>query len=247
MFIPLGIVTEWRRRPWANVALMAACVGAFLAGSPRESLALWSRDAVPHAFLTHIFLHGGLEHLIGNMLFLWCFGNAAAGRLHPALYAGFFLFAGLLSGVAELYLSGLDAHISRIESVHGVTLERGICLLGASGAIMGVAGLCLVLYPQHRVRGVFFFSWFFRTLEIRTLLLVLAYAAFDLLYLSWRGHNAGVAYMAHLAGFATGVGCGLLFLAAGWVERDPLDLLSCLGRKPSPRLPPRSSRLLHGP
>jgi membrane associated rhomboid family serine protease len=93
---------------------------------------------------------------------------------------------------------------------------RGICRLGASGSIMAVAGLCLVL---------FLFGWLFRRFEIRTFPLVLFYAALDFLYLTWRGHD-GVGYAAHLAGFATGVAAGIVFLKAGWVHRDGQELLT---------------------
>ncbi len=257
MFVPLGIVTTWRRSPWANVGLIALCVGAFWLSDfgrserANEVAALWSRDPIPRAFVTHLFMHADWIHLVGNMVFLWAFGNAAGGRVHPALYVAFFLGAGVLAAAAELYATGLEAHVRKVEQARALLLgepgllPRGICLLGASGAIMGVAGLCLVLYPLDRVRGLFFIGWMFKTIEVPTILLVVVYAGLDLLYLAWFGHN-GIAYGAHLAGFAFGATAGLLFLAAGWVERNDGDLLAQI-RKRRPDGRPRASRLLHQP
>lgn len=251
MFLPLGLVTDWRRTPWANVGLIAACVIAFglseFGASARamQAAALWSRDPAPHAYLSHLFLHADWMHLVGNMIFLWCFGNAASGRLHPALYLAFFLVVGGVAGAVEIHGSGLEAHAQTVE--HETALPRGIALVGASGAIMGVAGLCAVLYPFHRVRGLLVLGIFFRRIEIRTILLVLIYAALDLLYLRAFGHT-GVAYAAHLGGFVAGAGVGLLLLLTGAVERDGLDLLARLSpHAPSspPPAPRRGSRLLH--
>jgi membrane associated rhomboid family serine protease len=230
VFLPLGIVTDWRRRPWANVGLIAVCVAAFWLRVPRADFALWSRDPVPHAFVTHVFLHADPAHLIGNMIFLWAFGNAANGRVHPALYTGFFLLAGILAGAAQLF------------ATPDTRLPHGICQLGASGSIMAVAGLCLVLFPFHKVRGLFLFGWLLKRFEIRTFPLALFYAALDFLYLTWRGHD-GVGYAAHLAGFATGVAGGVVFLKAGWVHRDGQELLGLPRQKPVRRV----SRLLHEP
>jgi membrane associated rhomboid family serine protease len=254
MLIPTGIVTTWKRTPWANVVLIALCGVAFWlsdfgrSSSAKEAYALWSRDASAKTFVTHLFMHASWTHLIGNMIFLWAFGNAAAGRLHPALYLAFFLIAGTAAAAGELYLSGLEAHIGSISR----DLPRGICLLGASGAIMGVAGLCAVLFPFHHVRGLLIAGIFSRLLQVRTLLLVAYFAGLDLLYLVWLGHN-GVAYAAHLCGFAVGAAVGLLLLLAGWVDRDEGDLLAVIRRKigrapaePRP-VPPRPSRLMADP
>jgi membrane associated rhomboid family serine protease len=234
MFIPTGVVTTWRRTPWANVALIGICALAFLLSdfgrseSAIEAYALWSRDASVKTFITHLFLHADWVHLIGNMIFLWAFGNAAAGRLHPGLYAGFFLITGIAAAAGELYLSGLETHARMIE-YGSQQLPRGISLVGASGAIMGVAGLCAVLFPLHHVRVVMIFGYFWRTIHVRTLLLVIYFAGLDLLYLVLAGHN-GVAYAAHLCGFAAGAAIGLVLLFAGGVDRDEDDLLTILRR-----------------
>ena len=254
MFIPTGIVTTWRRTPWANVALIALCGLAFCLSdfgrsqSARESFALWSRDTSLVTFVTHNFMHANGVHLIGNMIFLWAFGNAAAGRLHPALYVAFFVIAGIASAAGEMYLAGgMDAHVTAIR-----LQPRGIPMVGASGSIMGVAGLCAVLFPVHHVRGVLVIFVFFKRIQVRTLLLVLFFAALDLLYLRLYGHN-GVAYVSHLSGFAIGVAAGFALLLAGWVDRDEDDLISVLRRKfnrapaEPPPLPRQASRLIADP
>jgi membrane associated rhomboid family serine protease len=257
MFIPTGIVTTWKRMPWANMALIALCGVAFWlsdfgrSASAREAYALWSRDASAKTFVTHLFMHANWLHLIGNMVFLWAFGNAAAGRLHPALYLAFFLVAGGAAAAGEVYLSGLEAHAQTVE-VLVRPLPRGIPLVGASGAIMGVAGLCAVLFPFHRVRTLFIAGIWSRILEIPALGLVLYFAGLDLLHLWWNGHN-GVAYVAHLSGFAAGAAGGLVLLLTCCVDRDEGDLLTRLRRRfgHAPQEPlrtaPRASRLIADP
>lgn len=249
MFIPLSVSTYGRQSPWANFGLIGLCVGGFLLSgtgaseSAVTSFALWSRDPSPHQFITHLFLHGDWLHLLGNMMFLWAFGNAVNGKLNHGLFLGFFLLAGIIAGAGELYFSGLESYVTELVKECGDSpfaglliggdvaqlKAHGIPLVGASGAIMGVAGLCMVLFPLNPVRV--FILLFFRPIffEMKAIYLILIYAALDLTYLILYGHT-GVAYTAHLAGFAAGVLAGILFLKSGLIERDGYDLLAVFGR-----------------
>lgn len=249
MFIPISVSTYGRQSPWANLGLIGLCVGGFvLSGfgaseSAMSSYAVWSGSPSFHQFFTHVFLHADWMHLIGNMIFLWVFGNAVNGKVNHAIFLGFFVVAGFIAAIGELYGSGLQAHMSEIVEqvendsfaslVMGAEIEqlksRGIPMLGASGAIMGVAGLCLVLFPLNPVRVlliVLFRPVFF---EMKAFWLILIYAGLDLLYLILYGHD-GTAYTAHLAGFGVGMVFGIILLKTGLVEHDGYDVLSWFGR-----------------
>lgn len=136
-----------------------------------------------------MFLHGGWLHLLGNMLFLWVFGNNVEDRLGRLRFLAFYLGCGYVATYvyALFYASSTET------------------LVGASGAIAGVLGAYLVLYPRARVTSVFPPLFF---LPFRLPAWVVLGGWFVLQYVYFRGAGlaggAGVAYLAHLAGFITG-------------------------------------------
>jgi membrane associated rhomboid family serine protease len=139
--------------------------------------------------LTAMFLHGGWLHLLGNMLFLWVFGNNVEDRLRRLPFLGFYL----VCGYAATYGFAL--------------FERGsdTPLLGASGAVAGVLGAYLVLFPRARVLSLLTFFFF---LPLRLPAWIVLGSWFLLQYLYARGggvaEGSGVAYWAHVIGFAVG-------------------------------------------
>ena len=151
--------------------------------------------------LTSMFMHGGWLHIGGNMLFLWIFGDNVEHRLGPLIYLVFYLFAGLVAGLAQV----LVEPTSTVPS------------LGASGAISGVLGAYLVLFPRNRVTVLF----------IRFLVVVPAIVAIGLWAVlqllnglgsvAVTAQTGGVAYMAHIGGFGVGLLAG--FLAAVLLPR----------------------------
>ena len=158
-----------------------------------------------------MFLHGGWLHIAGNMLFLWVFGNNVEDRLGRLLFVGFYV----LGGVAAMLLQLVFDPGSAIPTV------------GASGAIAAVLGAYLVLFPRARVTTLvvfFFITW----IELPASVVLVGW--FVLQIFSGVGQlgtelSAGVAYWAHIGGFAFGAGTVWLFLR---------------GRRPSgPSLPPR--------
>jgi membrane associated rhomboid family serine protease len=149
-------------------------------------------DAPTYATLfTAMFMHGGLLHLGGNMLFLWIFGNNVEDSMGPFKFVIFYLLGGLAA-------TGL----------HVVTdFDSTIPTLGASGAIAAVLGGYLVLYPRAKVVTVIFIVFFFTILELPALLVLglwflqqALYGYFDL-----TGQEGGVAYFAHIGGFVFGL------------------------------------------
>jgi membrane associated rhomboid family serine protease len=152
---------------------------------------------------TSMFMHGSLLHLGGNMLFLWIFGNNVEDSMGPLRFIVFYLLAGVAADAA---------HIVPTIPLSGDEVPT----LGASGAVSGILGGYLLLFPQARVVTLIFIIFFFTILEIPALLFlgiwilqqgVLAY--FDLLQPS--GEGGGVAYFAHIGGFLFGLALIRLF------------------------------------
>jgi membrane associated rhomboid family serine protease len=141
--------------------------------------------------ITSMFMHGGWGHLLGNMLFLWIFGDNIENRLGHGRYFAFYLICGVLASLAHVYTSALTNANLQVPS------------LGASGAISGVMGAYLILFPKRRVN----------VLLLRFITQVPAVVALGMWILlqvisgmgALGGSGGGVAYMAHIGGFAAGM------------------------------------------
>jgi membrane associated rhomboid family serine protease len=143
---------------------------------------------------TSMFTHAGLLHLGGNMLFLWIFGNNVEDAMGPVRFIVFYLLAGL----AALGLQTLIDPSSTTPT------------LGASGAIAGVLGGYIVLYPRARVLTLIFLFIFFTFIEIPAFLFLFIWFAQQALFgaidlTNPTGGGGGVAYFAHVGGFAFGL------------------------------------------
>ena len=132
------------------------------------------------ALLYSMFLHGSLLHIGGNMLFLWIFGNNIEDRMGIGGYIGFYLLAGLVASAAHIL----------------VQPNSTVPVVGASGAIAGVMGAYLVLFPNVRILSLIFF--FIRDISAKWLLGVWFVMQF------FTNANEGVAWVAHVGGFAFG-------------------------------------------
>lgn len=141
--------------------------------------------------LTSMFLHAGILHLAGNMLYLFIFGPAVEARFGPRRYLAFYLVAGMAAGLA---LVALDP-ASRIPMV------------GASGAIAAVLGAYLVLYPRARIKTVLPLFILIEFVSLPALLYLLLWFAIQLIAGLYSGHGAGagVAWWVHVGGFLIGV------------------------------------------
>lgn len=155
--------------------------------------------------LTSMFMHGDFLHLAGNMLFLWVFGDNIEHRVGRVRYLVFYLFTGLVASLAQV----------------AVNPDSVIPTLGASGAISGVLGAYLVLFPGNRVL-VFLFRFLVR---VPALVAIGMWAVMQLLLggsqLFTGPQGGGVAYMAHIGGFVAGVVAGLLFRSLLQVPARP--------------------------
>lgn len=137
-----------------------------------------------------MFIHAGIIHILGNMLFLWIFGDNVEDFYGHGLFVLFYL----LCGLAGSLLHTLVSPNSMVPSV------------GASGAISGVMGSYVLLYPRARILALIPFGFFMRVSYIPALFFVGFWFLLQVLYgFALGGANAGIAYFAHIGGFVAGV------------------------------------------
>ena len=169
---------------------------------------------VPHAGLhpqwltifTSMFMHGGLLHIGGNMLYLWIFGNNIEDALGHVKFLLFYLACGVFAALAHIYSNPLST----------------VPTVGASGAIAGVLGAYLYMYPGNSVRTLLMLGWFWDYVEIPAVLVLGVWFVTQLINLGGSGgfqHGGGVAYWAHVGGFVAGV--VLIMLLGGRKLRKP--------------------------
>lgn len=207
MFIlPINKDNKVRRIPWVLVAIIIANTLALLATyllySPEAMFQRYGFTPAQHSWitlLTSMFLHSGFWHIAGNMWFLWMFGNRVENTFGKWLFLPVYLICGL--GGAELHWL-LNQHSS-------------IPCVGASGAISGIAGTYLVLFPKSKFDLVIYFRWTeLKTIHTRATAAVGAWFGeqFLLGLLTQALAGGGIAYWAHVGGFATGTLIGGVFV-----------------------------------
>ena len=246
MVLPLRDTLPTRRTPWVNRLLILLNIVVFVFFEPWSASSACSQQAffleygaipaeltqaepldaqelaltvpaecglrpiadkpVYRAIFTAMFLHAGWAHLLGNMLFLWIFGDNMEDRFGHLPYLGFYLLAGAIATIVFV--------IPEPNSL--------ATLVGASGAIAGVLGGYLLLYPRSRITVIVLPLWFlpFRLPAV----LVLGFWFFMQLLETRVGtmSGGGVAYLAHVAGFIAG-----LLITMWWRSREP--------ERPAPR------------
>lgn len=162
-----------------------------------------------YQFFSSMFMHNDWMHLLGNMLFLWVFGNAVNDIFGNVGYLAFYLAGGVFAGVGYVLLAGAAP------------------VLGASGAIAAVTGAFLVLFPRVRVTVLLMLPLLLMPLEVPSLIFLLLQFVWNLYYsFGSAGLGSGVAYAAHSAGYAYGIVLCLGLLAVKLLPRDVYDLLS---------------------
>jgi membrane associated rhomboid family serine protease len=172
----------------------AAPVGTYVQLGPRMACVV---DAEPINWLTPItsmFLHGGWGHLLGNGLFLWVFGNNVEDSMGRFRFILFYLLCGLAAAGAQVM----------------VAPESAIPMVGASGAISGVMGAYLILYPRVRVNVLFIIIIFIKVIPLPAYLVLLWWIAWQVIgglpqFLAIERAGGGVAFAAHVGGFLAGV------------------------------------------
>jgi membrane associated rhomboid family serine protease len=200
--IPLRALLVRQSTPVMTLAIIAANFFFFL----REmSIPFWARDRflyqyalVPDhlqltAFITSMFLHGGWLHLLGNMWFLWVFGSHIEDAMGSAKFVIFYLLSGIASALVQFVIN----------------IGSPVPTIGASGAIAGVMGAFLILYPRVRVVTLVFILFFITTYDLPAAFMLIYWFAIQLLSglgsLSSVTQAQGIAWFAHVGGFLAGI------------------------------------------
>jgi membrane associated rhomboid family serine protease len=145
--------------------------------------------------LSYMFLHGSWLHLIANMWFLWLFGNNVEDSMGHGRYLLFYVVAGLLAAGAHIY------------SAPGAAVP----MVGASGAVSGLMGAYLVLYPRVRIQTLFIIVFIIRIVPMPAWLALIVWFAIQVASGYFSPGHVGVAFWAHIGGFVAGVALVKLF------------------------------------
>ena len=231
MFIPLGTSNVLRRKPTANYVLIGLnvivfvipfvlplIVNTFANNSERElttaavergigTLALMPNHPQLHQFVSYAFLHAGIWHIVGNMLFLFVFGNNVNDRLGHVGYVLLYLGGAIFSGFGQAFFH-----------------PEPIPVVGASGAVAAITGAYMVLFPKTHIHILF---WFFiiTTFEVPALYFIMfKLVLLDNVIMPKISGGGNVAYTAHLAGYFFGVMIPMSMLALKLLPHSHFDL-----------------------
>lgn len=217
--IPIRDDNPTRSTPWLTWTLIAICSAIFLwewsLGSAAQQ-AIFGYGLIPARLLegavlppdiptippmltifSSMFLHGGWMHLIGNMLYLWIFADNIEDRMGHGRFLIFYLLCGIGAAIAQ----ALPAPDSTVPMV------------GASGAISGVLGAYLVLFPRARVTVVIPLGFYLHVTRLPALAVLGLWFALQLMSEALSGDaNSGVAFRAHIGGFVAGLALVLAFV-----------------------------------
>jgi len=212
--IPIGDVNPRRHFPIVTVSIIALNVLVFLYQLllPEAALDQFILRAgiVPHdltsdlgmatvgSLFTSMFLHGGWMHIIGNMLYLWIFGDNVEDYWGPLGYLLFYLIAGVSASLAQVAINPAST----------------VPTIGASGAIAGVLGAYAVLFPKARVRTLVIFIGIIRFVQMSALVVLGSWFVLQLfsgLAAISSTASGGVAWFAHIGGFLIGIMVAVLF------------------------------------
>ncbi|MQA30108.1 MAG: rhomboid family intramembrane serine protease [Luteitalea sp.] len=201
--IPLRDVIPSRTTPYVTVTIIIlnALAWFFELALPRDVLPVFLQfyGVVPADFsaptlVTSMFLHGGWSHVIGNMWYLWIFGDNVEDRLGHGRFLFFYLLCGIGAAFGQITIDP----------------QSTLPVIGASGAIAGVMGAYFVLYPRSRVLTLIPLIIWWEIIELPAILLLGFWFVMQLfsagsVAITASTHGGGVAFMAHVAGFVMGM------------------------------------------
>jgi membrane associated rhomboid family serine protease len=201
--LPLRGVTPSRTTPYITVTIIVLNALAWLVelSMPRDVLPVFLQvyGVVPGDFhastlMTSMFLHGSWSHILGNMWYLWIFGNNVEDRVGHGRFIVFYLLCGVVAAIGQIAMDPSSM----------------LPTIGASGAIAGVMGAYLVLYPQGRVITLVTLLVFWEVIEVPAIVLLGFWFLMQLfsagaIAVTASTTGGGVAFAAHVAGFLTGM------------------------------------------
>ena len=203
---PLKDDNPTQTKPIVTIALIAICICVFLYqfsllhsentfiinsyGMKPKELFLSPGLTNYSTIFSSMFLHGGFMHLIGNMLFLWIYGNNIEDAMGHTKFLLFYFICGVAAALSQAL----------------VTPNSAIPMIGASGAVSGVLSAYLLLYPKARVSTLIFIFFFITVIRIPAGILILIWFATQLINANLTDPNSpGVAWFAHIGGFLMGI------------------------------------------
>lgn len=203
--IPIADSEKSRRFPFLNILFIGLNVLAFYlqitALNPEAFIYKYalvpseidfSNFATLYPFVTSMFLHGGFLHIGSNMLFLWVFGDNVEGHLPPFVYLFLYLGAGIVGSLAQYFMDPTST----------------IPMLGASGAVAGALGAYFTLFPHHKIKTLVILPIFITIIEISAVFMLGYWILLQLISgagsVGLPADQGGVAYFAHIGGFAFG-------------------------------------------
>ena len=233
--IPLRDANPTRRTPYVTLSLIVACfivfaweLGLLASGGdaaledfinhwgvvPADLTAAWARgDYVSQqtaTLVTSQFLHGGWFHLLGNMLYLWIFGNNVEDRFGRAGFLGFYLLGGALAGLTQVAIDPTST----------------VPTIGASGAIAATLGAYFVLFPRARVTSLVFLGFFYQLIDVPAVIVLGFWFVLQLIdglaNLGAVQNGGGVAFFAHIGGFVVGALMARLIVMVSPRMRGPV-------------------------
>ena len=229
MLLPIRTSISPRRTPYVNYALIAVNVVIFFLSfahrvdpftGEQQILRRWAEQFVLDPafgrlhlwqFVSYAFLHGSVMHILGNMFFLYLFGNNVNDKLGHIGYLCFYLAGAVFSGIGHVFMSGAQ-------------------VLGASGAVAAVTGAYLVLFPQTLIT-VLYWLIFIGMIELPALYFIaFKLIIWDNLIEPSFAPPVAVAYGAHLAGYAFGIAAMVVMLAFGLISGSQYDLWAMIKR-----------------
>jgi membrane associated rhomboid family serine protease len=227
--IPLRDNNPTRRTPILTIILIIINVAVFLytnsLSARAQALVFRDYGLIPlkitaalsattaQTFITSMFLHGGWLHIAGNMLFLWIFGNNIEDRLGKIRFILFYVVCGILAGLAQI----------------AIDPKSPIPEIGASGAIAGVLGGYIVLFPRAKVKTLIFIWYFIRIADISAVWVLGLWFVLQVANGFTAYGQSDVAFFAHIGGFIAGAILIKVFgVGAGgstaWYGSPPTDL-----------------------
>jgi membrane associated rhomboid family serine protease len=212
---PISDVIPSRTRPVVTISLIALNTLMFLYQIQLEHVALqqlvFEYGVIPARFsyadvVSSMFLHGDFLHFIGNMVFLWIFGDNVEDRLGHVGYLGFYFASGTIAAMAQVFADPTSF----------------LPMIGASGAIAGVMGAYFLLYPHSRILTAVFVFVFLDIIEIPAIFFLGVWFLLQVVHgaMSTGIEGGGVAFWAHAGGFAAGVVVGLYVRARDRANQD---------------------------
>lgn len=205
MIIPYKVDILTTRWPVSNYVIMGltALIFVFQSAYPEKFACFVCNNWSIESLTGYMWLHKDLFHIIINLVFLWVFGNAVCSKISNICYPFAYVILGVAAAVVNLLFDGPS-------------------IVGASGAIFGIIGMYLVLYPFDSIKCVFVFIPIIKRFRIAGLWIILWWVLLNLLG-AWFFAYRSVGYVAHLSGFFTGVILGVILIKLKFIERDSTD------------------------